>query len=109
MSAQFPTEWELREEITALEEEGYDVAEARRRLEAIAGKEEAAPERQAILREALAAPARRSDFHCHEPSDLEGIRAARPAGPRRLKANRTRRHPGAGSPGIVSMAPIKKE
>jgi hypothetical protein len=39
MQDTFPNEWQLREEITALEEEGYDVTAARQRLEAVAGRE----------------------------------------------------------------------
>jgi ADP-ribosylglycohydrolase len=89
MTDAFPSEWQLREELTALEEEGYEVAEARRRLGAIAGNEGAVAERQAILRDVLAAPSRRPGFAYEEPSDLAGIRAARPAGPRRLKGKLT--------------------
>jgi ADP-ribosylglycohydrolase len=78
-----PDEYYLREEITALHEEGYDTSEATRRLDAIAGREGAESERRAIS-EMLPSLPRRADFGYHEPSDLAGIRAARPDGPRQL-------------------------
>jgi len=79
-----PSESFLREEIVALEEEGYDVSAVRPRLEAIAGKDRTEAEREAIYA-ALAGLSRRADFPYQEPSDLPGIRAARPEGPRVLK------------------------
>jgi ADP-ribosylglycohydrolase len=84
-----PSETHLREEITALYEEGYDTTEPAARLDAITGREETEAERKAIG-EMLRELPRRADFAYHEPSDLPGIRAARPDGPRQLKGKLTR-------------------
>jgi ADP-ribosylglycohydrolase len=80
-----PSESYLREEITALQEEGFDTSEPARRLDSLAGRteEDARRERAQILA-LLADLPRRSDFAYEEPSDLAAIRAARPDGPRRL-------------------------
>ena len=80
-----PSEGFLREELIALEEEGYDVAAIRARLEAVAGESEAHAARQAVYA-ALSQLSRRAGFDYEEPSDLAGIRALRPQGPRQLSA-----------------------
>jgi ADP-ribosylglycohydrolase len=85
MPEPFPSEEYLREELSALEEEGFDVAEPSRRLPAIAGlpESEAFPARQTLLASLDTVP-RRPDFPYDEPSELAAIRAARPEGARRL-------------------------
>ena len=87
MPEAFPPTSYLTEEITALSEEGFDISEPAARLHAIAGisLEQSAEARRGILALLDALP-RRADFRCEEPSDLDGIRAARPEGPRRLNA-----------------------
>jgi ADP-ribosylglycohydrolase len=87
MTCQPPTEGFLREELTALAEEGFDISSASAQLDALAGRthEGAASKRQEIQR-ALASLPRRADFSFDEPSDLAGICAASPGGPRRLGA-----------------------
>ena len=85
MPEPFPSEEYLREELRALEEEGFDVAEPYRRLRAIAGlpESETFPARQTLLASLDTVP-RRPDFPYDEPSELAAIRAARPEGARRL-------------------------
>jgi len=87
-----PGESYLREEITALQEEGFDTSEPARRLDSLAGRaeEDALRERAQIL-DLLRALPRRSDFAYDEPSDLDAIRAARPDGPRRLPGKLSKR------------------
>src|SRR5579883_1323560 len=91
----------LFHELDQCEQEGYDVAEERRRWAALGlptprvhhGVPEAYRDlvrRQAAEIEAIYAALeeherRRPDFPYEEPSTLEAIRAARPAGPRRLQ------------------------
>jgi len=77
----------LRDELTALAEEGFDTSAPDANLSSIAGRsdEEAARKRTEIER-ALASLPRRPDFRFDEPSDLAAIRAARPDGPRATKA-----------------------
>ena len=84
-----PSETYLREEITALHEEGYDTAEAAQHLQAISGHEEMREARRAIG-DLLRRLPMRADFGYHEPSSLSGIRAARPDGPRQLRGKVTR-------------------
>jgi len=80
-----PTESHLREELRALEEEGFDVSAPRARLGAAAGRsEDEAARVRSEIELTLGALPRRPGFTYEEPSDLEGIRAARPEGPRRL-------------------------
>jgi ADP-ribosylglycohydrolase len=85
MSDIFPSAAYLREEITALEEEGFDVSEPAGRLHALADPGSAGARAKiegiAVL---LGDLPQRPDFHYREPSDLDGIRAARPDGPRAL-------------------------
>jgi len=85
MPEPFPSEEYLREELRALEEEGFDVAEPYRRLRAIAGlpESETFPARQTLLASLDTVP-RRPDFPYDEPSELAAIRAARSEGARRL-------------------------
>jgi len=80
MPGSYPSETYLREELVALEEEGFDTSEARQKLDRIAGRGEAGAERQVLL-DGLAALPRRPGFGYVEPSDLGGIRAARPEQP----------------------------
>lgn len=72
----------LRTEITQRREEGYDLGDLPQEIEAAiaAGKLETQMEDFWSRMEALPLPASRSK----EPPDLEPIRAARPAGPRRF-------------------------
>ena len=87
MPEPFPSEEYLREELRALEEEGFDIAEPSRRLQAIAAlpQPETPAARQGVLALLKNLP-RRSDFAYDEPSDLASIRALRSEGPRRLPA-----------------------
>jgi ADP-ribosylglycohydrolase len=79
------SEGELKEELRALEEEGFDVARPSAQLSALAGlAEEEAARRRDEIAAGLGGLPRRPDFAYEEPSDLVGIRAARPDGPRRL-------------------------
>jgi len=91
MPASWPTEGELREDLRALAEEGYDVSRPTAELEALGGlaQEEAARRRQEIAA-GLGELARRPDFGYDEPSDLQAIRAARPEGPRKLAGKLSR-------------------
>jgi len=75
------TEAYLREELVAREEEGFDVSEPRRELGRFATQPPTAAELRAVG-EMLENLPRRSDFTYLEPSDLPGIRAARPQQPR---------------------------
>ncbi len=72
----------LRQELNQRKEEGVDVSALAAQIEVLADD---APAAQVdLLYEQLAALPVRSDFPYTEPSDLAGIRAARPAGPRTL-------------------------
>ncbi len=71
----------VKEEITQREEEGCDVAEARKVLENITGKNQSKLE--AVLKN-VSKLSPRTDFPYAEPSDLEGIRDERPKGPRKI-------------------------
>lgn len=85
MAGSFPSEAYLREELQALEEEGFDVSAPLARLELVSGRaDEGAQRERASIEESLGGLPRRADFGYDEPSTLEGIRAARPEGPRRL-------------------------
>jgi ADP-ribosylglycohydrolase len=85
MCVPIPTEGYLREELRALREEGFDVGQAEARLATVAGADDdRAREQRAAVLAMLADLGRRADFAFQEPSDLAGIRAARPEGPRRL-------------------------
>lgn len=79
----FPSAGYLREELTALHEEGYDVRAVAARLDALPEPPPSAGSQElreiAALLEDLP---HRPDFPYTEPSDLDGIRAARPEGPR---------------------------
>lgn len=81
-----PTEWEnlIRAELTQRQEEGCDTGPVRRRFEAILSRPEID---QAAAYEELWAKIEKlpSPREEQEPSTLEGIRARRPEGPRRLK------------------------
>jgi ADP-ribosylglycohydrolase len=80
------TNWELREELKALDEEGRDVSAVAGRLEGLG--DVSGERRQALVRELLDLLGnlpRRADFPYDEPSALDDIRARRPDGPRRLK------------------------
>ena len=80
-----PAESHLREELTALFEEGFDTSEPSARLEAVAGlATEQAGRTRGEIAAMLARLPRRPGFPYHEPSDLAGIQAARPDGPRQL-------------------------
>jgi len=87
-----PTESYLREELRALEEEGYDTSGPARLLTGLVGL--AAEERKQRCSEIagmLGGLPRRPEFLYNEPSDLAGIRAARPEGPRRLRGRQGKR------------------
>ena len=87
MVEQMVTEEYLREELRALDEEGFDVSRPTAELAAIAGlRQDEAEQRRGQLAAALEGLPRRPDFGYDEPSDLEPIRRARPEGPRRLRA-----------------------
>ncbi len=81
----------LRDELTALAEEGFDTSPPDAQLRSIAGRsdDEAARTRTAI-EHALASLPLRAGFCFDEPSDLAAIRAARPDGPRAIKARITK-------------------
>jgi ADP-ribosylglycohydrolase len=86
MSDHPPAESYLREELTALSEEGFDTSEPSARLEVIAGLDtEYAAQARHEIAEILKRLPHRADFAYHEPSDLEGVRAARRDGARRLR------------------------
>ena len=70
-----------KEEIIQREEEGCDVAKARKALEGIKRKNRTKLE--AVLKD-ISKLSPRTDFPYVEPSDLEGIRAERPKGPRKI-------------------------
>jgi len=74
----------LREELRALDEEGFDVSAPTRELDSLGELtgEEAGAALQRIAA-GLGRLPRRAGYSYEEPSDLEGIRAARPEGPRR--------------------------
>ncbi|MDH7569640.1 MAG: ADP-ribosylglycohydrolase family protein, partial [Armatimonadota bacterium] len=76
----------FREEIVALREEGADVSEAERALQALEETPEPTPEQFRALEELLERPVVRPDFAYAEPIALEEIRALRPDGPRSLPA-----------------------
>jgi ADP-ribosylglycohydrolase len=75
----------LREELTALAEEGFDTTAPLARLASIAGAEteEAAQIRREIVKTLGSLP-KRDNFTYEEPSSLAEIRPARPNGPRKL-------------------------
>ena len=83
MAEPFPSATHLKEEITQLEEEGFDVSEPRSRLAALDSRAGDEAARRRLLSTLTQLP-RRPDFPYQEPSDLHAIRAARPEGPRRL-------------------------
>jgi ADP-ribosylglycohydrolase len=87
-----PTESYLREELTALAEEGFEISEPAARLEQVRAldTEHARQIRGEIARMLKGLP-QRSDFLYEEPSDLAGIRAARPDGPRKLRGKHGKR------------------
>jgi len=87
-----PTESYLREELTALAEEGFEISEPAARLEQVRAldTEHARQIRGEIARMLKGLP-QRSDFLCEEPSDPAGIRAARPDGPRKLRGKHGKR------------------
>jgi len=72
----------VKEEITQREEEGCDVAEAKEALVNI--KRKSRTKLEAILKD-VNRLSPRADFPYAEPSDLEGIRAERPKGPRKIR------------------------
>jgi ADP-ribosylglycohydrolase len=81
-----PTESYLREELTALAEEGFETSEAAALLEQIRALDtQHATQIRGEIASMLKRLPRRSDFAFDEPSDLSGIRAARPDGPRKLR------------------------
>jgi ADP-ribosylglycohydrolase len=85
MTCQPLSEGLLREELTALAEEGFDVSSPTSEMDAIAGRtDDEAARRRGAIEDGLASLPRRADFHSEEPSDLDGIRAARPDGPRAI-------------------------
>jgi ADP-ribosylglycohydrolase len=85
------SEWLLRQELSALAEEGFDTSVPTAQLDAIAGRDdEEAARRRAGIERGLASLPRRADFRFDEPSDFAEIRAARPAGPRTAKAKLAR-------------------
>jgi ADP-ribosylglycohydrolase len=71
----------VKEEITQREEEGCEVAEARKALENIKRK---SPSKLKVVLKNVSKLSPRTDFPYAEPSDLEGIRAERPKGPRKI-------------------------
>jgi ADP-ribosylglycohydrolase len=82
MADRFPSESYLREELTALHEEGSDMSGPQALLNDLAGKpEEEAARARGEIAAMLGSLPRRADFHYEEPSDLGLIRAARPNGP----------------------------
>ena len=98
MAGRFPSESYLREELTALHEEGFDMSGPQALLNDLAGKpEEEAARARGEIAAMLGSLPRRAGLHYEEPSDLGLIRAARPKGPskpagklgKRLLADRT--------------------
>lgn len=71
----------VNEEVTQREEEGCDVAGARKALEGV--KRKSRTKLETILKD-INKLSPRTDFPYTEPSDLEGIRAERPKGPRKI-------------------------
>jgi len=77
----------VREEIPVRREQGCDTWEIEREVEVIAKEgDEDRLERLKVVCEDLENLAPHKDFHYEEPSDLEGIRSARPEGPRSIGA-----------------------
>jgi len=82
---QAPSEQYLREELRALSEEGFDISQPTRQLSELAGRaDREADQRRREIEVSLPGLPLRPDITYHEPSDLEGIRAARPEGPPKL-------------------------
>jgi len=71
----------VKEELTQREEEGCNVAEDRKTLENIKRK---VPSKLEEILKSLSKLSLRNDFPYNELSDLEGIRAGRPKGPRKI-------------------------
>ena len=85
MADRFPSESYLREELTALREEGFDTSAPQALLDGLAGTAEAEAGRaRGEIAAMLGSLPRQSDFHYEEPPDLGPIRAARPNGPRKI-------------------------
>jgi ADP-ribosylglycohydrolase len=82
MADRFPSESYLREELTALREEGFDTSAPQALLDGLAGTAEPEARRaRGEIAAMLGSLPRRADFHYEESSDLSLIRAARPNGP----------------------------
>jgi ADP-ribosylglycohydrolase len=80
-----PNEREVQYERRQCEDEGKDVSELEGRFEELVGAESVSQaELHSLLDAARELPVR-PDYPYHEPSDLEGIREARPEGPRSLE------------------------